>query len=123
MNREIKFRIWSFNEKQFHYFDVLEGFSGHYGAWSEPQQFAGLKDKAGKEIYEGDIIKYSEHKGYTLSDFIAEVVFDEGKACFGFREYILINSFSEFHEIECDFLPYTEVIGNVFENPEMAHSV
>lgn len=54
---ELKFRVWSFLDKSFHYFTIYEGVpSGIAGGLSEPQQYTGKKDKHGKDIYEGDII-------------------------------------------------------------------
>ena len=63
--RELKFRVWSFLDKSFHYFFIEEGYpQGIAGGVSEPQQYTGLNDKNGKEIYEGDIIYHKNNKGY-----------------------------------------------------------
>lgn len=70
MNREIKFRVWDKDLKRIRYLNTEHDFirfdslgQGYYenmqtglGEWfSDLMQYTGLKDKNGKEIYEGDI--------------------------------------------------------------------
>lgn len=75
-----------------------------------PMQFTGLKDREGREIYEGDILKYDLAGDLEIPDssvsYTEEVHFVDG----GF---------------ELDNCPLSlgagigEVIGNIYQNPEL----
>lgn len=82
----------------------------------ELMQSAGLKDKNGKEIFEGDIVKFSDCDDDV---YVTPVVWDKNYACFGV-------SFSGGYPISFDYLEefYTElkdieVVGNIYENHEL----
>jgi len=86
-------------------------------------QFTGLLDKKGKEIYEGDIIKYAQHEGYLLPSFVAPILWVDEYACFGYKTIADIGErdvpFSEHDELQHDFLNYCEVIGDIYSNPNL----
>jgi uncharacterized phage protein (TIGR01671 family) len=117
MRRELKFRAWNYQTGNFDYFGLKEGLTKLPLDFidSEIQQYISLKDKNGKDVYEGDIISFSVN--YTVEfgdpDVIVykdcEVYYDEELAGFYFGK----DGHQILDKVEIDSI---EVTGNIFEN-------
>jgi hypothetical protein len=109
MNREIKFRAWDEKQRKMYSWEhmttgYLIGFLTGYYKDTHVMQFTGLKDKNNKEIYEGDIVQCwgGEYcQGYWEHSAREQVTFDP----------FLLMALSEYENVE--------VIGSIYENPEL----
>lgn len=128
--REIKFRAWDKRNKEMRYQgqeDVFNDFEDILNflteIWEyvdceedkknfELMQFIGLKDKNGKEIYEGDVIVCRDGK------YVIEYV--ENFAQFVMTNKDIIRTPKQLSEQDANTcMRSIEVIGNKFENPEL----
>lgn len=117
--REIKFRAWDKKENRF--WDKVSTLNltlGHFNVdgfkWS---QYTGLKDKNGKEIYEGDILDWGDN-------FNSKVLWNEAEAAWNIEE--LENTRTEQCPRTHDMNSYTykpTVLGNIYENPELLANI
>lgn len=119
--REIKFRQFDKDCNIMEYWDLHENlddkFWQNHALFQYPiMQYTGLKDKNGKEIYEGDILNSMndnpEYDIWTYKDHKNLIVkWSEMYASFnGLPDYDY-NSVYSFEHIE--------IIGNIYENPEL----
>jgi uncharacterized phage protein (TIGR01671 family) len=122
--REIKFRAWNGKRMSKPFtlqtvvrdvYTVGHGYREIPFAEETFMQYTGLHDKAGKEIFEGDVVKWDDESGgkywrkgaveWTESHWYILDVIGGGQYDFGAFIY------------ECDGV--LEIIGNIYKNPEL----
>lgn len=131
MSREKKFRVWDKVTEEFLYSDKFPSMWLFFKEMEnrgirhwEAQDYTGLKDKNGKEIYEGDIIrfyftvelgvfrgKHTDKKREEYTEMIDVVEFID--VAFYFTSDIGCSAYANRYNNYC------EVIGNIHSNPEL----
>ena len=152
-NRQIKFRVWNKKESSWDKFICprqngspidIDGYCWQKIEDDEEsfvfQQFTGLLDKNGKEIYEGDIVKFESSDKPHIVEFLTGQFVGSYKSnwnagpdesIFGsinpdFYEFRLVNDNSQMETLlgllpsqSYEFVPISVIIGNIFENPNL----
>lgn len=126
MSREILFRGKGINGGKWAYGDLLQ-YAGTAQIWEQTEdgkwncivdpetvcQYTGLTDKSGRKIFEGDIVSFN----YELNDWgkVAKILFEDGE----YRYRAITNSPKLYNCRICGENDRCEVIGNIFDNPEL----
>lgn len=131
MKREIKFRGIRLDNGKWVIGDLVlikggalilpigKGWDQHRVDAETVGQFTGLKDKDGRDIYEGDIIECADSRGEPIRHFV-EFCKERGY----YAQYLAVHSPLPAYEAGPIYQDYIDklgkyVVGNVFDNPEL----
>lgn len=127
--REIKFRAWNKEVSQFFTWDLTLGFQGTDKVWGPVEQFTGLHDKNGVEIYEGDVIAIQSGGRSIVSlqvvwhrEMFTTKHLDEGMKRVRYRSEQCDKNGFDYDGMPANLrgerVPWV-VIGNIHQNPEL----
>jgi uncharacterized phage protein (TIGR01671 family) len=131
MNRELKFRVWDNLKKEWisnkHIWRMRTDEHGvgeilpNTFYWKQHpdgltyQQYTGLKDQNGVEIYEGDIIHYKFNGDSYPKEEVDRILtcsYDEDEGMYSFDD-------SDHSYYWAEIKRHCNIIGNIMENPEL----
>lgn len=96
--------------------ETLGSFMHHYSDCKDIMQFSGLLDKNGNKIFEGDIVTYKRSVGNWTGQTMTtthKIIFTEEVNAF------VMDYGSSYIKLRKHWGYEYEVIGNIFENPEL----
>lgn len=125
--QEIKFRAWDKDKREMRDVTGINWYDEYIWVDETPMsgdklpiestplmQYTGLKDKNGKEIYEGDVVRLDEYED-GMGEW--QVVFDEAS--------FFLEQLGAGDEVRCEILGTcdstkdVEIIGNIYDNPDL----
>ena len=104
--KKIKFRAWDKERKEMVILEPNTSYSGYKNF--DLMQFIGIKDKNGKEIFEGDIVK----GWWDTTSEIFKIIFNDNLASFD-------GELPNGEPVVFDDYIRMEILGNIYENKEL----
>lgn len=125
--REIKFRAWDKEQKEWVKYSITDNipiFCHNTSRWKTDKegkrfilcQYTGLKNFNGKEIYEGDIVR-----AIGFSKWIGVAKYSDKNQAFVFE--CIDKNYRENIVFMSQFDQGFKILGNIYENPEMLEEI